>query len=1520
MSSSEERRGRQGAIPRAARGADAPLSFAQERLWFLHRLEPANAFYNVPMAVQLRGPLDASALERALQKIASRHEVLRTIYPEVDGRPVQRVQETFELRLARIDVRDLGDVERVWREEARQPFNLSSGPVVRATLLTVADHDHVLLLTLHHIAADGWSMDILVRELDVLYRAYSADASSSLPDLPIQYADYALWESTALDETALSPMIDYWRETLRGAPPALDLVPDRPRPSHVTYRGRSFRFEVDPQIVTAMQAICESEQATPFMGALAAFSVLLTSYAGQTDIVIGCPFANRPNRDTEALIGFFVNTLPIRIQLADDPSFREVVRRARSAVTGAIQHQAIPFDRLVDALHADRTTGRSPVYQVVLAYQHARPAVLAMPGIRVTPLALDTETAKFEISFIVEEVGSSWRVTIEHNADLFETPTAVRMGNHFQALMAAAVARPDSPLGDLELLPSRERKELLEEWSGIQATAVIDTSVPEVFDKAAADAPHAVAVAWGQGTLTYVELERRTNRVARALRARGVGRGTLVGVCAERSPELVVGLLGILKAGAAYLPLDPMYPPERLAFMMRETAVPIVLTQGAAPAGLPAASEAVPIDSWWTDGDSTPVQWVPTPEDVAYVMYTSGSTGQPKAIRVPHRGIVRLVRSTNYVTLGVDDTMLQAAPVSFDASTFEIWGALLNGARLLVAPAELTLAEFGALIRTERVTTLWLTASLFHLMVDEQLTDLAGLRQLVAGGDVLSVAHVRQAVAALRSGRVINGYGPTENTTFTCCHVLEADPAETRSIPIGRPITNTSVYVLDRHQRPVPVDVPGELYTGGAGLALGYQGHPALTAERFVPNPFAPGRLYRTGDRVRWRADGTLQFLGRLDHQVKIRGFRVEPAEVESALLRLDGVKEAVVVTRAPHGQAELVAYVVSSTEADRGEPLASRLRDELRGALPDFLVPAAIVVLDALPMTPSGKIDRAGLPAPTRTPPSDDALPRTITEQKVSAILAEVLGVDRVGLRDSFFELGGNSLIATQLVSRIRRDLRIDFPLRGVFEAPDLQAIARACDALAGAADRPATCALIPRRDPAEAPRLSFAQERLWFLHRLEPENPFYNVPLAVTLTGRLDAPSLARALQRVVARNEVLRTRYPEVEGRPVQRIQQDVAVPLDRIDLTSSVAPRVEVERLAREEARRPFNLATGPVMRATLVAVGADEHVLLLTIHHIAADGWSLGVLLRELAAVYSGQDLPALPIQYADVASWQRQRLQDGSYAGQAEYWVRQLAGFPSELTLATDRPRPPAQTFRGHSITFTIESGTHARLQALCREQDATLFMALLAAFAAVLARYSGQEDLIIGSPIANRTRAEVEPLIGFFVNTLALRVDLSGDPPFCELLGRVRTCALDAYANQDLPFERLVDLLQPTRDLSRNPLFQVMFALQNAPVGIADFPGLRLTPLNYERTTAQFDLVLDVWEAADGLLGVLEFSADLFDRSTADRLVGHLQTILAAAVETPGARLSDLPVLSDAERNALLGEFSGPSTWDQSE
>ncbi|MEO8429878.1 MAG: amino acid adenylation domain-containing protein [Acidobacteriota bacterium] len=1047
-----------GAAPPPAEPLAFPASFAQQRLWFLHYLEPGVASYNLPIALRLKGQLDAGALEESLNEILRRHDALRTSFPVRDGVPVQVVAP---LRQVDLQPTDLGDIPAEGREqeasrlvslEASRPFDLASGPLLRAKLFGLDEESHVLVVTTHHIVSDGWSIDIFMKELALLYEAFRKGQPSPLPDLPIQYADYALWQKKWLRGEVLEAQLDYWRKQLAGIPALLGLPTDRPRSAVPSYRGASVSAILAPGILQGLKALARQESATLFMVLLAAFQALLSRYTGEDDIAVGSPIAGRTQQETEPLIGFFVNTLVLRGDLSGDPTFRQVVGRVRETALQAYAFQDLPFEKLVEELQPARTLTHTPLFQVLFQLTPVSGGDSSFADLTVSNFPLGGEIAKFDLSLRMIARPDRLSCVFDYKTDLFDAETIKRMMGHWQIFLSGLIAEPDRPISRVPIMDDIERQRVLSEWNATSSEFDGEKGIAEAFAEQADSAPDAPALVSGEETISYGDLNRRANRLAHHLRARGVEPGQAVGVCLERSAELVVALLGILKAGAFYVPLDPSYPSDRIEFMTRDASVRCVVTDAgsAGPLGGNAAVVRIDVDAAAIAAgpDSNPPASA-AGDSTAYVIYTSGSTGSPKGVAVPHRGVLRLVRNVDYARLAADEVFLQLAPASFDASTFEIWGALLNGARCVLFPARVpTPADLRRTIAEHGVSILWLTASLFNAIVDADVSALTGVRQLLIGGEALSVPHVRRALEALPGTRIINGYGPTESTTFACAYPIPRDlPERAASIPIGRPISNTRVYILDRQRVPVPIGVPGELYIGGAGLASRYLNNPELTAEKFVPDPFhgAPGdRLYRTGDRVRHRPDGNIEFLGRLDKQLKIRGFRIEPAEVEAALTRHPDVASAFVVAREDlPGDRRLIAYIVRR-DAKR-EPVPD-LRRMLAATLPDYMIPSAIVVLVALPLIASGKIDWRALPRPglerSELKP-DGALPRDTLELVLLKIWEEVLGIPSIGATDDFFALGGHSLLAVRLFSEIEKTFGRNLPLATLFQAPTVQQLA---------------------------------------------------------------------------------------------------------------------------------------------------------------------------------------------------------------------------------------------------------------------------------------------------------------------------------------------------------------------------------------------------------------------------------------------------------------------------------------------
>ncbi|WP_328996950.1 pyoverdine non-ribosomal peptide synthetase PvdD [Pseudomonas aeruginosa] len=1512
-------------------GEPLRLSYAQERQWFLWQLEPESAAYHIPSVLRLRGRLDLDALQRSFDSLVARHETLRTRF-RLDGDEAR--QEIAASMALPLDIVALGPLEegalaRQVETTIARPFDLERGPLLRVSLLRLAEDDHVLVLVQHHIVSDGWSMQVMVEELVQLYAAYSRGLEVALPALPIQYADYALWQRSWMEAGEKERQLAYWTGLLGGEQPVLELPFDRPRPVRQSHRGAQFILELDIDLSQALRRVAQQEGATAFALLLASFQALLYRYSGQADIRVGVPIANRNRVEIERLIGFFVNTQVLKADLDGRMGFDELLAQARQRALEAQAHQDLPFEQLVEALQPERSLSHNPLFQVLFNYQseaRGNGQVFRFDELQMESVQFDSRTAQFDLTLDLTDEEQRFCAVFDYATDLFDASTVERLAGHWRNLLRGIVANPRQRLGELPLLDAPERRQTLSEWNPAQRECAVQGTLQQRFEEQARQRPQAVALILDEQRLSYGELNARANRLAHCLIARGVGADVPVGLALERSLDMLVGLLAILKAGGAYLPLDPAAPEERLAHILDDSGVRLLLTQGHLLEHLPrqAGVEVLAIDGLVLDGyaESDPLTTL-SADNLAYVIYTSGSTGKPKGTLLTHRNALRLFSATE-AWFGFDerDVWTLFHSYAFDFSVWEIFGALLYGGRLVIVPQWVSRSpeDFYRLLCREGVTVLNQTPSAFkQLMAVACSADMAtqqpALRYVIFGGEALDLQSLRPWFQRFgdRQPQLVNMYGITETTVHvTYRPVSEADLEGGLVSPIGGTIPDLSWYILDRDLNPVPRGAVGELYIGRAGLARGYLRRPGLSATRFVPNPFPGGageRLYRTGDLARFQADGNIEYIGRIDHQVKVRGFRIELGEIEAALAGLAGVRDAVVLAHDGVGGTQLVGYVVADSAED-AERLRESLRESLKRHLPDYMVPAHLMLLERMPLTVNGKLDRQALPQPDASL-SQQAYraPGRELEQRIAAIWAEILGVERVGLDDNFFELGGHSLLATRVISRVRQEQQLDASLKALFERPVLEAFAQG---LERTTDAVSTIPLADRQQPLA---LSFAQERQWFLWQLEPESAAYHIPSALRLRGRLDVDALQRSFDSLVARHETLRTRFRLEGGRSYQQVQPAVSVSIER----EQFGEEGLIERI-QAIVVQPFDLERGPLLRVNLLQLAEDDHVLVLVQHHIVSDGWSMQVMVEELVQLYAaysqGLDvvLPALPIQYADYALWQRSWMEAGEKERQLAYWTGLLGGEQPVLELPFDRPRPARQSHRGAQLGFELPRELVEAVRALAQREGASSFMLLLASFQALLYRYSGQADIRVGVPIANRNRVETERLIGFFVNTQVLKADLDGRMGFDELLAQARQRALEAQAHQDLPFEQLVEALQPERNASHNPLFQVLFNHQSEIRSVTpevQLEDLRLEGLAWDGQTAQFDLTLDIQEDENGIWASFDYATDLFDASTVERLAGHWRNLLRGIVANPRQRLGELPLLDAPERRQTLSEWN---------
>ncbi|WP_421857977.1 non-ribosomal peptide synthase/polyketide synthase [Marinobacter salarius] len=1491
----------------------APQSFAQQRLWFLDQLEPGATAYNLPGVLDLKGTVDEGALQQALDALAQRHETLRTrlvAAPDGEAIPRQVIDPAIGVPLERVDVSHSDDPEGAFRDHAeafmRRPFSMGTQPLWRVGLVTMAAKESRLLICLHHAISDGWSVSVLMRDFVSLYRAARGERAAVLEKLPIQYADFSVWQREWLASGEGERQLNYWRAQLGDGQPVLELPTDRPRPARQSFQGARHHFRLGESLSNRLRGSAASRDVTPFMMLLAAYNLLLHRLSGQDDLRVGVPVAGRNRRETEGLVGFFVNTQVLRCELASSQTFEQVLATVRQASIEAQSHQDLPFEQLVEALQPERSLSHNPLFQVAFDYQHRDQRGLGeLPGLTAKVMELEDGSTQFDMALnLIEEADGTFSGNWNYATDLFDAATVERFGARFECLLRQIAAGPQQPIGAYDLLDDTDHEQLAS-WNRTTEDYGRPEPVHRLFECQVAAHPDREALVFGAERLSYAELDARANRLAHYLVGQGVDRNSLIGVAAERSVAMVVALYAVQKAGAAYVPVDPEHPQARHQQVLTDAGVDLLLTHDAVIESLPAPAGLSVINLDQLDLADQPAS-IPDvgihPEQRAYVIYTSGSTGKPKGVANTHGALFnRLKWMQAAYELGEDDTVLQKTPYSFDVSVWEFFWPLMVGARLVVAqpgdhrdPARLV-----DQIQRESVTTVHFVPSMLSaFLTQDDLTGCDALRRVICSGEALPKDLQDETLRRLPRATLYNLYGPTEAAIDVTHWTCGQDDRSTRTtVPIGRPIANLQIHVLDDRLNPQPVGVPGELYIGGAGLAQGYHGQPDLTAERFVPSPFANGeRLYRSGDLARWCRDGTLEYLGRLDHQIKLRGLRIELGEIEAVLRESAGVMDAVVIA----SNDQLIGYVQGTgIETDA-------LKASLKNHLPDYMVPAHLMVLERFPLSANGKLDRKALPAPEMDTVGYEA-PQTDIEQTLSRLWQEVLGVERVGRQDNFFALGGHSLLGVTLVHRIRKALHRTLPLSVLFESGSLAGLADVLQSIPADEAPP-----LRVHDRGQLAPQSFAQQRLWFLAQLEPESSAYHLPGGLDLQGRLNEEALTAAFVGLIQRHESLRTAFRHGEhGRPQQWVMEAMAVPMERYDLRGHDDAETVFGELFREFSRRPFDLETTPPWRVALVQMDTSGWRLLLCMHHIISDGWSMQLLLEELVELYrcasrgEPDRLAPLDVQYADYALWQREQLTGAELDRQLQWWRGQLGDEHPVLELPTDRPRPGQRDGRGARHTFTLPSSLAERLRRTARDQEVSLFMVVLAGFEALLYRLSGQRDLRVGIPVSGRHQPGTEGLIGFFVNTLVVRAEIDPGDRVSDLLAQVRERMHGAQAHADLPFEQLVEALQPERSLSHNPLFQVSYNHQvfdQKP--LSDLHELSCEPLSCPAENAHFDLVLGTHEQADGRIdGYLDFATDIFDAASVARMAEQLQALLEVISCEPMAHLSDLPLLTDREQ-----------------
>ncbi|MEL6864783.1 MAG: amino acid adenylation domain-containing protein [Bacteroidota bacterium] len=1480
-----------------AKTGPIPLSFAQERLWFIDQLEGSEA-YHISTSFQIEGALDKTALQKAFTNLIARHDILRTIYYQAEGQAYQRLitDRAWQLRHS----------EHWDRDWVNQAFDLSQDFPLRAYLVEEDTDRHLLLIVLHHIAADGWSLAALVQELVELYRAKVQDKSPELTALPIQYADYAIWQRQHWTSQELHQQLDWWEGRLKDAEP-LKLPRDFPRQMTSKNQGALYSYTIDQAKYQALKQWSLSQRATLFMTLLTAFKVLLYRYTGQTDISIGTPVANRSQEELEHLIGCFVNTIVLRSHWEGKPTFGALLEQTKRETLEAYTYQSVPFEKVVERLSPDRKLGENPLFQVMFVLNNIPTGqAIHLDHLSFEPQAPARITANFDLSLNISASPQALKVDFEYNTQLFHERTIKQMGQHFHQLLDALLENAACSIDQLPMLSAEEKDLLMNQFNPLANGPLPQHTVIELFQKQVEKSPAAIALYYGEEALNYRDLDRASDVLGQELLQKNGAGHHLIGLCMNPSTELIIAMLAILKIGKAYLPIDPLYPSERMAYLLEDSGLTLLLSSGevAAYLHLSDAVDLILVDQKvLSEREWSAMEWSFDLQQLAYVMYTSGSTGRPKGVMIDHLALVDYaLHCKSYFEISPEDTILQQASIAFDTVVEEVYPALISGASIRIDPdTGKNMESIKNWIAKGQLSLISTTPMILHEL-NQEVEELGRLRCLISGGELLRKGDIDRLFGQLR---LVNTYGPTETTVCATYHDIEQ---LSKTSLIGRPIHNRSIWILGPDQNLLPIGAVGEICIAGLGLAKGYWNRPELSAQKFIDHPFVKGeKMYRTGDRGRWLANGQIEFMGRQDDQVKIRAYRIELGEIEAVLNQVAGIRQSVIrVSEQQLGHKQLLAYIVLENEALSKE----EIRQALAQQLPQYMIPSGWIFLDQMPLNAHGKIDRQALPQSNvqTTASNNYRPPQTIVEKKLVDIWKTFLQKDRIGLDDNFFDLGGHSLLAVKVLSAARKALEVAIPLRVLFQSATLGQLAAYIEQHA-----PKNQGLLLRPQDRKTSKglLSFAQERLWLIDQLEGSVP-YHISTVLNVKGPLNRKALESAFQQIIERHEVLRTVYNQEEGRAIQEVRSNKDWQI--LDETKpELADPKQWEAWLTNVLNRPFNLAKDSMIRVHLAELGQEEFTLVIILHHIAADGWSMAILIDELLSLYQSTiedqrpNLPALPIQYWDYAHWQRKVLDSQTLSDQLLWWEKELLGAAS-LELPTDFSRPSIQSTRGGHLYFELDAPLTTQIRQLAKGAGATLFMTLLAAFKILLHKYSGQNDISIGTPVAQREQEALERLIGFFVNTLVLRSRIQTEDSFAQLLAQVKRETLEAFAHQEVPFEQVVERLAPERDMSRSPLFQVMFALQNIPVAqVTEQSDITFSLATNTAARSKFDLSLMVVEQEEGLGLEYEYCSDLFLPESIERLQRHFEYLLRRLMEQPQTSIRHLSLMSPDEEKALL-------------